>query len=76
VQVREQTHGAKRRRAVALLAEIAKTGAEIEDDRHFAGHAHRHARRVAAEVPGVVAMARGRTAHSVERDVDHQPKRR
>jgi hypothetical protein len=51
-------------------AEVPHTRTQIEHDRPLSGYVKRHARRVAAAPPDVIAMAGGGSPDSMERDAD------
>ena len=70
VKVGQQTCAAKRFVGSEPRAEVAKPRAEIEHDRVVSGNVDRDARRISAATFDVIAVARGRTPNTMERDAD------
>jgi hypothetical protein len=70
MHVREQTRPLERTGGRDAIAAVTQSGSEVEHQRFFSGHDETHARRVSAVTPGVIAMARCRTANPKERDND------
>ncbi len=68
VEVADQARPLERFGLRAAQAEVAQTGAHVEQQRILALHTHRDARRVPAVTGDVLAVARRRTAHAVKRD--------